>query len=668
MTTANKAVFLSYASDDSAAAQRICDALRAAGVEVWFDLNELRGGDAWDHKIREQVKECALFIPIISANTQARPEGYFRLEWDVADHRSHMIGRGKAFIVPVCIDKTPDRGADVPDSFFKVQWTRLPGGETPQAFCQHIAALLGAAPAVRAAPPPPMHSATAQNRRTPRWIWPAVAVVAAVLIAGAAWRWKSSTQAAAQPAPAVVATAASAVPEKSIAVLPFVDMSEKHDQEFFSDGLSEELIDHLAHSTDLKVIARTSSFAFKGKNEDMRTIASKLGVANLLEGSVRKAGRELRVTAQLIRASDGVHLWSEIYDRQLSDIFKVQDEIATTVANALKAELTKETHPATAGTANVDTYNLILQGNYFFGRANQGDLERAVSSFQQAIKREPRNAVAWARLGRVYVWRGLQGEITSSEARPKALDAVQQALAINPSLAEAHYALGNLHAYLDQDKESAILEYKRAIALDPQSQIADYARINTAVAAANQSGNFDDALRLFEQAHVRDPLEPLNVANLGQFSFFAGRLEQAASYYQQLLDLDAGFLGAHAQYGRVLLAMGKPAEALTITSQEPDEGSKLTVLTCIFWATNRRAESDAALRTLETKYGGKYFYSVAQAHICRGESAVALDWLERARQQHDGSLIVVRTDPAFRSLHGDARFRALLRALKLPET
>ena len=400
MTDTDRAVFLSYASEDAAAAARICAGLRAAGIEVWFDQSELRGGDAWDHHIRSQIRDCALFVPIISAHTQGRPEGYFRLEWDLAEQRSHMIVRSKAFIVPVCIDDTPDTRAEVPESFLKAQWTRLPGGVTTQPFCDRIAMLLAGGEAARrpGRPAPAMMPVAARRS----FHWPAVAAVAAVIIAAIGWQaWRQLHSGKAGTAPVAAVAAA---PDKSIAVLPFVDMSEKRDQEYFSDGLSEELIDHLSHNPDLKVIARTSSFAFKGRNEDIRTIARTLGVAHLLEGSVRKSGNQLRITAQLIRAADGVDLWSESYERQLTDVFKVQQEIAAAVVKGLQAKLLPAALAPNSTPHNMDAYSLYLRGQYFARRASDADVAQGIAILKQAIALEPDFAPAHAELANAYLY------------------------------------------------------------------------------------------------------------------------------------------------------------------------------------------------------------------------------------------------------------------------
>jgi TolB-like protein len=365
---------LSYASQDAEATRRICEGLRAAGIEVWFDQSELRGGDAWDASIRKQIKTCALFIPVISRNTHAREEGYFRLEWKLAIDRSHLMTTHKAFLLPIVIDDTLGEDEQVPERFRELHWTRLPGGETPRAFVQRVSQLI--LPGAHVAP---TLAHAALPAKAPWRTWAALLLVAAAaVIAGGYYTVDkfvmskrvtvTASGAAAQP----IAPTQSTILEKSIAVLPFVDMSEKKDQEYFSDGLSEELIERLARSQDLRVIARTSSFQFKGKNEDVRTIAGTLGVANLIEGSVRKSDHTMRVTVQLIRAADGTHIWSQTYDRDLKDVFKVQDEITGTVVQALKVAMSAAVVPFSHYEPNLEAYDLVLEGKYFADKlANQ---------------------------------------------------------------------------------------------------------------------------------------------------------------------------------------------------------------------------------------------------------------------------------------------------------
>jgi TolB-like protein len=323
-------VFLSYASQDAAAAQRICEALRTAGIEVWFDQSELRGGDAWDRKIREQIHDCRLFIALISAHTEARDEGYFRHEWRLAVERTHHMSDKRPFLVPVVIDDTRERGASVPDKLHVVQWTRLLGGQTPPSFVARIAGLLGAE-TPRATPTnhgSAMGKEPPSPKRGKRALWGVLGLAALAIAVGggslalrhAVMRRSAEADVAGQPQPAVK--------DQSIAVLPFADLSEKHDQEYFADGMAEETLAQLSKIPGLRVIGRTSSFQFKGKTGDLRKIGTTLGAAYVLEGSVRRSGDRLRVTAQLIDTRDGAHRWSNTYERGARDVLSIQDEIA----------------------------------------------------------------------------------------------------------------------------------------------------------------------------------------------------------------------------------------------------------------------------------------------------------------------------------------------------
>ena len=347
MTDPGRAVFLSYASQDAQAAQKICEALRAASIEVFLDQSELRGGDAWDQKIRREIHDCALFVPLISAHSDARHEGYFRREWKLAVDRTADMSDRVAFLVPVVIDDTSDARADVPERFRQVQWTRLPGGETPPAFVERIKRLL--APELS---PLSARSRVVETLRMPSrahwWLMPALLATMAVLVVALGYlvatqlvRSKGGTEAiavpAAQGAPPAVTTFSP--PPYSIAVLPFVNMSEDNEQEYFSDGLSEEILNSLVRIDELQVAARTSAFSFKGRDTDIGTIARKLNVGAVLEGSVRRSTHTVRITAQLINAVTGFHLWSQTYDRDLGDVLKLQSDIANAVASALKVTL-----------------------------------------------------------------------------------------------------------------------------------------------------------------------------------------------------------------------------------------------------------------------------------------------------------------------------------------
>jgi TolB-like protein len=373
MSAPAKAVFLSYASQDAEAARRICDALRAVGLDVWFDQSALRGGDAWDASIRRQIKECALFVPVISNNTQVREEGYFRLEWKLAVDRSHLIAEDKAFLLPVVIDATVDVKARVPEKFREVQWTHLPAGEASAAFAERVQRLLsGGGPSALPVSPPRVAPASP---------------------------------------PAAVASDHEA---PSIAVLAFANRSNDANDEYFSEGLADELLSVLAKIRGLRVAARTSAFSFKGKQATISEIGRALNVATVLEGSVRKSGNRIRITVQLVKVADGYHLWSETYDRTLEDVFAVQDDITQCVVQELRTTLMGEAPAAKQNESvgreiavaakgrseNSEAYRLMLQGRYLMDRVSHSDFERSVEYLKQAVAIDPEFALAWAWLAR----------------------------------------------------------------------------------------------------------------------------------------------------------------------------------------------------------------------------------------------------------------------------
>ncbi len=578
-----------------------------------------------------------------------------------------MIARNKAFVVPVCIDLTPDSGADVPDSFHKVQWTRLPGGEFTAAFGERIKVLLGGVEGTAGPRSADTPAPTSPLKRTSyRWKIVAAASVLVALVGG--WQaWRLTTSKPKSQTARTSATTAVAVPEKSIAVLPFVDMSEKHDQEYFSDGLSEELIDHLSHIPDLKVIARTSSFAFKGKNEDMRLIATKLAVANLLEGSVRKEGQELRITAQLIRAADGVHLWSQSFDRKMTDVFKIQEEISQTVAKALNAALGGRPASTDAGTTNIAAYNFLLKGNYIYWRGNSGDNAKSIDLYKEAIKLDPNYALAWVQLARAYLSQGLIGEVTVVVAESSVRAALKRALALDPKSAKAHSILGSMLHALDWDRAGAKSEFDRAIALDTGGEETLEAREWLAMIAMSESGRFEDLTRVLLEKLSRNPLDTDTLYVLGQVQNYAGELPDSASTYRRLLELNPVFVQVNAYYGQTLLFMGRHAEALAAAQREPQELARLGTLPIIYWAMGRRAESNATLRDFEKKFGDVGAYYAADCHAYRGEADLTFVWLERAYQQREQGVLYLKVDPFLRNLHSDPRFKAVLRKMKLPE-
>ena len=679
MAQASRAIFLSYASQDVEAARDICDALRAAGIEVWFDQSELRGGDAWDHKIRQQIRDCALFIPVVSANTQARQEGYFRLEWRLADQRTHLMARNKAFIVPVSIDGTPESSADMPESFSSVQWTRLPSGATSPAFIDRILHLLSpesgsssgrfppqpSAVPDTAVPPRPPASGHAAPGRTTSLLW-LIAVLAAIGVG----YWvmdtlvlsKRPTSAAQQFAPKGQSSASEqgGAPEKSIAVLPFLDLSEKKDQEYFSDGLSEELIDLLAKTPGLEVIARTSSFYFKGRQATIGEIAETLNVANVIEGSVRKAGNTLRVTAQLIRARDGVNLWSETYDRDLKDVFEVQDDIARGVVEKLKLTLLPNAADMEARTQNTAAYSLYLQGRFFLARDSESDLSKAQDFFQRAAALDPGYASAWAGQGTVALRRIANAFVTVDQGLAAAQAAASKALQADPNNGDACAVLATelLMRTKWQEAESTTT---RCVQGNPDNPLV----LLTAAVAARQLGHDEESLSLFHRILAHDPLNLLASRYLARTLYHAGRLPDAEAAIRHVIDFNPTQPGAQYELGRILLAKGDRAAAFAAFEAETGAGWRTFGLALGCHAADHRARADAALTEM-LRHPANQQFQIGETYSYCGDADRAFEWLNAAINQ-DSGIIWLRNDPLLKGLTSDPRYDALLRKVNLLE-
>ncbi len=681
--SSQRAVFLSYASEDAEAAQRICAGLRAAGIEVWFDRSELRGGDAWDAAIRKQIKSCALFIPIISANTRSRVEGYFRLEWKLAIDRSHLIAAERAFLLPIVIDNTLESDAFVPDQFRELQWTRLPSGETPPEFVERVARLLKqderAGPAmhrtepsrasVADSPPAVAHSASSATKtswapkQTKRMLL--LAAAALVIAAGvfAVDRWVASRRSAAAEVAAPTAhtgVAPSAVADKSIAVLPFVDMSEKHDEEYFSDGLAEELLDLLAKVPGLTVIARTSSFSFKGKSEDVPTIARKLNVANVLEGSVRKSGRRLRITTQLIRADTGVHIWSETYDRDQDDVFKVQEDIARAVVEKLKLALLGDVPVSAARTSNPEAYNLLLQGRYSVAFDTPKELEKSIDCYRRAIALDAAYAPAWAGMSYAIFRQVANGYVDVQMGAAEAMAAARKAAELDPTLPEAYTMIASIKMQEDFDWSGARGALDHALLLDPNNVNALFSSAHLTMTV----GNTDDTLAQFRDVLERDPLNLLYRRYVARVLYFAGRLTEAEAMIRQVLAMNPSFPAAHYELGRILLARGQ-IPAAEAEFQEEQSAWRVFGLPLGYHAQGRTTEANAAVKALLEKSAGAEF-QVAETYAFFGDADKAFKWLDLAVERRDPGLQWLRGNPMMKTLVADPRYAALLRRLKLP--
>jgi TolB-like protein/Tfp pilus assembly protein PilF len=687
VTESSKAVFLSYASQDAEAAQRICEALRAAGIVVWFDQSELRGGDAWDASIRRKIKECTLFVPIVSRNTESRSEGYFRLEWKLAVDRSHLMADDQAFLLPVAIDDIPDASARVPDRFRERQWSRLPAAAGAEAFAGRVRRLLesGETDVPAATAPtatPPVRARAAAKSGFAKWIVGGLGVAAIAIVALLALRPSQKEPAAIAvnrtTAEAASAPAAAKPDRNSVAVLPFANLSDDKANEYFSDGISEELLTMLQKIPGLRVAARTSAFSFKGKTSTAQEIGEQLGVAHLVEGSVRKSGKSVRITARLSRASTGEQLWSDSYTRDLKDVFAVQSELARTIVEQLRAQLggtvdasakaeiqAQVQAAAKGGTKDPAAFELYLQGISFLHQFSPDAAARAADFLQRAVALDPSFALAWAAMSRAGSVRGGYAltRRDQDEGFVLARRAAERALALVPELPAARLARMRVQMWSDLDWNGAAESLRRAQKLAP----ADADVLAAAAELAYTFGRKEMAVELGRQAVSRDPANAEMRVSLGTALNSLGRYPEAEAEFRRVVELSPSAPWGHAGVGDVYLRQDRLEEAVREAARESDEWSRLTVQAQALWGLGRKAESDAALERLIANTADIAAFQIAQVYAYRRDNDRAFEWLERARRQRDPGLAWTRSDPALSRLHDDPRWPAFLAMVGLSD-
>jgi TolB-like protein len=673
MTTPAGAVFLSYASQDADAANRICEALRAAGIEVWFDQSELRGGDAWDRQIRKQIHDCALFVPVISAHSDARREGYFRREWRLAVERAGDIAEDVPFLLPVVIDGTPDAAARVPDRFRDVQWSRLPAGQAPSAFIERVQRLLSPAPdqAATAHPAAPsLPEATLRARRPirgPPRSKPALWVtVGAVVFAALAYFVADKFLISKHPASPPASSTGFAPPPHSIAVLPFVNVSGDKEQEYFSDGLTEELLNSLAEIEGLQVAARTSSFSFK-EHPDIITVAHKLNVGAVLEGSVRRSEHTVRVTAQLINAVTGFHLWSKTYDRDLGDVLKLQTEIATAVASALKVTMLGDASAKIelGGTRNPAAFDAYLRASKTFNTySDEKELQTAIADYSEAIRLDSNYALAFAGRSNAYTTYGAEFATGAAiqERFQKAQADAHQAITLAPELAEGHLALARFLYSASLDFAQANEEFERALALAPgNAQV-----LGESGRFAALMGRFDAGIAAAHRAVALDPLNPRSHDLLGQSLSFARRYEETVAAFAEVITLDPDYKAAYGFRGLAYYGLGNLESAHSSCEMKPDYWISQWCLAVSYDKLGRRADAETVLAKLKAVLGDASAYQYATIYAQWGDRPKALEWLETAMRLRDPGLIYLKTDPLMDPLRTEPRFQTMMRELKFP--
>ena len=639
-------VFLSYASADAAIAQQICEFLESHGVPCWMAPRDVKPGAQYADAIVAAINEAKVLVLVLSGSAVASAHVAREVERAASKHKP---------IIAFRLDTAPLSRA-LEYFLGESQWIDVPALGMPAALARLAQALgqrmdPGQTSPSGASGKATMAGAGGFSRRT--IIAAAVIVVVGVAATAAVHFWRSNSR-------SVQSAAVALTSDKSIAVLPFVDMSEKKDQEYFADGMAEEIIDLLAKLPGIRVIGRTSSFQFKGKAEDLRKIGSTLGAAYVVEGSVRKSGDRLRITAQLIGTDDGSRLWSETYDEDVGDVLKVQDRIASALVRALQVSVGAAELRSRPVLKSPEAYDLVLRGRHAFDRFDKAGLDSAPAYFQRALNLDPTSVGAAEWLAATYEWIAEYGFVPPREGFERARVAAQRVLELDPRSAPAHSLLCSIHVAYDWDWGAAANEHRLAMELDPHSNFAA-ADLDRAL------GHWDEAERILDSAFADDPLFAAYHGILGVIRYRTGRLPEGEAEMRKALAISPTYHRGHRRLGQILLAEGRLDEALAEMQQETDDGGRDLGLSLVYYAMKRSADADATLARLEKERASDRAYQIAEAHAYRKDVNDSFGWLDRAFSQKDVELFWILNDPLLQNLESDPRYKAFLKKMNLPE-
>jgi TolB-like protein len=635
-------VFVSYASQDAAVANAIVENLEQHGLHCWIAPRDVKPGAQYADAIVRAINEAKAVVLVMSGSAVG------------SSHVGKEIERASSKRKPIIafrIDAAPLNHA-LEYFLSESQWIDVLSLGMPAALTKLAEAVGHVSTTSRQVAPPARRSSGVRKRMA---IVAAAIVGVGIAVGLGLHFWPPGRRGAEAPSVA-------AITNKSIAVLPFADMSEKKDQEYFADGMAEEIIDLLVKIPGLKVISRTSSFQFKGKTEDLRSIATQLGVAYILQGSVRKSGDRLRVTAQLINAHDGTHLWSQTYDRDLIDVLKMQDEIAIALVRALQIEVGAGDIVSRPALRNAEAYTQYLLGLHASGRFDQQGFEEAFSDYQRALSLDPSFADAAAMLAQAYAVLGIWGFMPPAIAFERGREGDTLALKLDPNNATAHADLSSIHDVYDWDRDAAERQSKLALALAPR----DPHVLFLAGQHSMVMDRLDEALAQLNASLAQDPLNPASYVVLSFVQLRRNRLAEAETALRRALALAPNFSGAHHFLGRVLLVRNRPEAALAEMLKEAQDASRLGGSAMAYFAMGRKADSDAALAQMIKSQANHPFF-ISSVYAFRGETDEALKWLDRAYAQKDPALLLLKSELMFDNLEGDPRYKAFLRKMHLPE-
>src|SRR5205814_1094638 len=508
--------------------------------------------------------------------------------------------------------------------------------------------------------------------RSPKRAWIFVVTIAGAISVGLFFLGRYTTSRTLSTEQGQPPSSAGSLPQKSIAVLPFDNLSRDPDNAYFAEGIQDEILTRLAKVADLKVISRTSTQKYKSAPDNLRDIAKQLGVLNILEGSVQRAADQVRVTVQLINATTDAHLWAETYDRKLTDIFAVETDIAKTIADTLHAKLTGSEKSAIAKrpTADTEAYELYLKGRFFWNKRTGPDLRKAIAYFNQAIAKDPNYALAYAGLADAYVLLPPYGAASASESFPQAEAAAKKALELDDALAEAHTSLGQVLVSYDFDFEGSTREFERAITLNPNYATAHHWYGSGPPLSL---GEFDRAIAELKRAQQLDPLSLIINADLGSGFVTARRYDDAIAQLRKTIEMDPHFYYAHWNLGEALELKGKLREAFAEYKKAAELNDDPLVLSLVAQAEAKLGQRDDARKILEQleqlatrRYVGNYAFALV--HIALGEKEKAIEDLDHAYRDRVGpDIALLKVDPMLDPLRGDPRFEALVAKIFAPK-
>ena len=648
-------VFVSYASADAAIANAILENLEKDGMRCWMAPRDVTPGSQYADEIVRAINDAKILVLVLSEHAVASTHVGKELERASSKRRR---------IIALRTDAAP-----LTRSFeyflSESQWIDVTALGMPGALMKLTQAVgQGLAPSSWVSPGlgddasyPAVRKRKLSYLTIKRLVAAAVFLVVAAIVVSVVVRYWPSKLGDAQAPPFA------AISDKSIAVLPFVDMSEKKDQEYFADGMAEEILDLLAKVPGLTVIGRTSSFHFNGANEDLRSIGATLNAAYVLEGSVRKSGDQVRITAQLINTKTGTHEWSETYDRHVDDVLKLQDAIALAVVRELQLTVAPDYLQNRSAVKNAEAYDLLLRGRHAGDRLDREGLDEAATLFQRALDLDPTSVDAAASLAWTFEAQGEWGMRPPAEAFEQARQAAAVALKLDPKNVLGHFVLARIHIVYDWNWVAAAREFELVVGLAAGKGDA----LDSEALLPLALGRWDDALRKINAALAQDPLDPPSLFILTEIQTRRRHYPEAEAAIRRALNIRPTQAFAHFTLGLVLLGLDNPDGALLEMQEETSEFGQLEGLAIANYALHRVAESDAALSRMLKEQATGNALGIAEVYAFRGQLDNAMQWIDRAFIQKDVGLYAIKGDPPLKNLESDPRYKAFLRKMNLPE-